>query len=157
MDPKETLILLLLALAKNERAEAQDYADALADWLSKDGFTPKIDSQFIDDLQSRLQPVLPPLHVVVQLGGSSTEWYPGSYDSRSEALAAIVGHYDASYSAIGPFELPNPPDEGDWLDLLGEVAAAAATRDMADYDTIKQELGIDEEEDGEESSEEDGD
>lgn len=147
MDPKETVLNMLIALASNERAEAQDNADALADWLSRDGFTPKIDSAFIDELTRRLQDVeKAKLQVVVQLGGSSTEWYASSYSSRKAAVEAIVGHYDASYSAIGPFELPDPPRETDMLDLLNEVASAAARRDLADYNALKQELGIDGEE-----------
>lgn len=145
MDPVETVLALLVALAGNERAEAQDHADALADWLSKDGFTPKIDQAFVGKLLERLpvEPKKPPLHVVVQKGGTSSEWYASSYDSRKQAIAAAVGHFEASYSAIGPYVIPNPPAEEDWLQLLGEVAGDAATDATSDYDTLKTELETD--------------
>lgn len=57
MDPEETLILLILALAAHMRQEAQEHADALADWLSKDGFCPTIDERFLSKLQYRLSSV----------------------------------------------------------------------------------------------------
>jgi len=45
------------------------------------------------------------LYVVVQQGGSSFEWYTSFYDTVEEAVAAINSHREASYDAIGPFEL----------------------------------------------------
>lgn len=50
MDPKETLKLLLLALLANEKAEAQDHAENLAEWLSKDGFIPQLDADFFHEI-----------------------------------------------------------------------------------------------------------
>lgn len=54
MDPYETLMLFLLALAKNARAEAQDHADSLADWLSRDGFNPVVNEEFLANFRHRL-------------------------------------------------------------------------------------------------------
>jgi hypothetical protein len=44
--------------------------------------------------------------LVIQEGGSTGEWYPGTYNSRKTALMAIGGHAKASYRSIGPIKVP---------------------------------------------------
>ena len=52
MDPTETLSQLLIALAEDDKAAAQDHAENLADWLSKDGFVPDVPKAIADYYRS---------------------------------------------------------------------------------------------------------
>lgn len=73
------------------------------------------------------------IFVVLQEGGTSTEWYATAYDDVEEADAAIEGHREATYDAIGPFEFTNPKNgklEGEILELLQTVAAAAVSHSI---------------------------
>lgn len=54
MDPRETLLMMLAAIVSGERQEAQDAADNLANWISKDGFLPKLDAEFFQTLYRRM-------------------------------------------------------------------------------------------------------
>jgi hypothetical protein len=50
MDPKETLKRVLLALLAGNRDEAIEHLDALANWLSRDGFIPQLDLAFFESI-----------------------------------------------------------------------------------------------------------
>lgn len=47
-----------------------------------------------------------PRALVIQQGGSSTEFYATAYNSHKEAARAVKGHEEASYNA---FEVEIPP------------------------------------------------
>lgn len=54
MDPKETLLMMLAAIASNAHQEAKEAASDLAIWISKNGFLPKLDAEFFQTLYRRL-------------------------------------------------------------------------------------------------------
>jgi len=45
------------------------------------------------------------LYLIVQQGGSTGEWYASTYDGRRDAEKAITAIQNASYDAIGPYEI----------------------------------------------------
>lgn len=54
MDPNQALSELLTALVTKDRDTAITQLDALADWLSKDGFLPTVRSQPCNDRDVRI-------------------------------------------------------------------------------------------------------
>lgn len=77
------------------------------------------------------------IYVVVQEGGSSTEAYATSYNTKAQGLAAVRAHAKASYRTMGPFEVTAYTrkgtqtfiEEADVLELVERVRAA----DYADF------------------------
>lgn len=69
------------------------------------------------------------IQIVMQQGGSSSEFYASSYNTVKQAERAIESHEKASYNAAGPFELAIAVPMGntglvretDVLALLGEI------------------------------------
>ncbi len=70
------------------------------------------------------------IFLVVQMGGTSGEWYSSTYDNVENANDAIKGHKAATYNAIGPYEVPaalyraflrTRNAEGEFLSLLDDV------------------------------------
>lgn len=67
--------------------------------------------------------------LIVQQGGSSLEWYPSTYDTREEAEAAIHEIREATYDAIGPYEIELAVTEAKLIGLLATVCRDVATID----------------------------
>jgi hypothetical protein len=69
------------------------------------------------------------IYMVLQEGGASNEWYASFHDTVEEAEATIASHAEATYSAVGPYELTVPDDldkRDDFWGVLHEVANRAA-------------------------------
>ncbi len=45
-------------------------------------------------------------YLVVQLGGSSLEFYASAYSTEEKARAAVAHHIASTYDAIGPYPIP---------------------------------------------------
>lgn len=71
------------------------------------------------------------IYIVIQEGGSSIEAYATSYDTKDDALDAMVDHATATYRSAGPFPVTIHQDgqkcyiaEPDVLELLNVVKIA---------------------------------
>lgn len=74
--------------------------------------------------------------VVLQEGGSSTEAFASSFDSKQDAEAAMLEHAKATYRSAGPFELDGVEiagklyiEEGDALALAEQTAVIGAMQE----------------------------
>jgi hypothetical protein len=69
-------------------------------------------------------------YLVVQLGGSSLEFYASAYSTERKAKAAIAHHIRSTYDAIGPYPIPrlNDPELGLILTALEETCREIVRR-----------------------------
>lgn len=101
-------------------------------WLFLAGLTPHEAKDFLEEAtaawaekEEREKEDPEYIWIVVQQGGSSSEFYASSYNSENLAKAAMEGHARATYASIGPYKVKNPKDKlGE--QLLLQTAESAA-------------------------------